>query len=126
MQAVCSGSMLVCSMGAGTSPINVISTPGPAANPAMQSAANIMDNKPVVNIRPFGVCRSMSNPQVMAASASARGLVPMPCMPTIPAPWAPGDPMNRVRNAPALSKGSTLMCAWGGVITIASVIPAKF
>jgi hypothetical protein len=47
-------------------------------------------------------------------------LTPMPCMPVIPAPWAPGSPTVLIANMPALNNSSKLMCAWGGVIQISS------
>ena len=81
--------------------------------------ATIVDNKPMVNIIPFGMCMSMSNPQVAAATAAAMGaLTPMPCMPVITAPWAPGCPTVLIGNKPALNQTSKLMCSWGGVIQI--------
>ncbi|GJK94422.1 hypothetical protein TUM17569_58080 [Klebsiella oxytoca] len=81
--------------------------------------ANIMDNKPFVNILPFGICNSIANPTVAAATAAALGvLTPMPCIPTTPAPWMPGSPAVLVGNIPALTAQSQLMCIWGGVIQI--------
>jgi hypothetical protein len=82
-------------------------------------AANIMDNKPLVNIPPFGMCTSMANPTVASATAAAMGvLTPMPCVPNIPAPWAPGSPTILVGNMPALNDTSKCLCCWGGVIQI--------
>jgi hypothetical protein len=81
--------------------------------------ANIMDNKPMVNILPFGMCSSPSNPTVIAATAAALGvLTPMPCVPVTPAPWVPGSPTVLIANMPALNNTSKLMCVWGGVIQI--------
>ncbi|WP_255430439.1 DUF4280 domain-containing protein [Sporomusa sp. GT1] len=81
--------------------------------------ANIMDNKPLVNVMPFGMCSSLANPTVAAATAAALGvLTPMPCIPVIPAPWVPGSVTVMIANCPALNKTANLMCAWGGVIQI--------
>lgn len=81
--------------------------------------ANIMDNKPFVNILPFAMCSSIANPTVAAATAAALGvLTPMPCIPSTVAPWAPGAPTAMVGNIPALTAQSMLMCMWGGVIQI--------
>jgi hypothetical protein len=83
--------------------------------------ANIMDNKPLAEIMPFGVCSSIANPAVAAATAAALGaLTPMPCVPVIPAPWVPGAPTVLIANMPALDNNSKLMCAWGGVIQVAN------
>jgi hypothetical protein len=88
-------------------------------------AANIMDSKPFVNVMPFGMCISMANPQVAAATAAAFGvLVPMPCQPMTPAPWAPGSPTVLVANMPALTNTCMLTCMWGGVISI--IVPGQF
>lgn len=81
--------------------------------------ANIMDNKPMVNVMPFGMCNSMANPQVAAATAAAMGaLTPMPCVPVIPAPWAPGSPTFQIANMPAVDSSCKLICAWGGQIQV--------
>jgi hypothetical protein len=78
-----------------------------------------MDNKPIAEIVPFGVCSSIANPTVAAATAAALGaLTPMPCIPVIPAPWVPGAPTVLIANMPALDNSSKLMCAWGGVIQV--------
>ena len=113
---ICMGAMLQCSFGAAPSSLVVLS-----ANKVLTATpdANIMDNKPMVNILPFGMCSSMANPTVAAATAAASGaLTPMPCVPVIPAPWAPGSPTVLIANMPALNNSSKLMCAYGGVIQI--------
>ena len=81
--------------------------------------ATIMDNVPMKNILPFGMCSSMANPTVASATAAAMGvLTPMPCIPVTTAPWAPGSPTVLIANKPALNQSSKLMCTWGGVIQI--------
>jgi len=116
MPPVCSGSTLMCTMGAATSSLNVR-----MPDPAGKLTANILDKLPMMNILPFGMCRSMVNPTVAAATAAARGaLQMMPCVPVIPGAWVPADPMTLVRNAPAVSAGSKLICVYGGVISIVS------
>ena len=88
-------------------------------------AANIMDHVPMVNIMPFGMCITPTNPSVAAATAAALGvLTPMPCIPVTPAPWIPGAPTVMMGNMPALDNTSTLMCTWGGVIQV--VVPGQF
>jgi hypothetical protein len=82
-------------------------------------AANIMDQKPIVNIVPFGMCTSLANPAVASATSAALGvLTPMPCVPVIPGPWAPGCAKTLLDNLPALNDTSKCMCTWGGVISI--------
>jgi Domain of unknown function (DUF4280) len=82
-------------------------------------SANIMDHVPMLNIPPFGMCNSLANPMVAAATAAAMGaLTPMPCIPVTSAPWAPGSPTVQIANMPALNDSSTLPCNWGGVIQV--------
>jgi hypothetical protein len=113
---VCMGAMLQCSFGAAPSSMIVI----PANRVLTQTPdANIMDNKPIAEIAPFGMCSSLANPTVASATAAALGaLTPMPCVPVIPAPWVPGAPTVLIANMPALDNNSKLMCAWGGVIQV--------
>jgi len=112
------GAMLQCSFGVAPSslvvlPANAVLTQTPAAT--------ILDNAPMVNILPFGMCNSPANPMVAAATAAALGvLTPMPCIPVTAAPWAPGSPTVLIGNMPALNNSSKLMCNWGGVIQINS------
>ncbi len=113
---VTSGAMMTCSFGVAPSALNVLPTNKLLAGPP---AANIMDNKPFVNIPPFGMCMSLANPAVAAATSAAMGvLTPQPCMPAIPAPWAPGSPQVMIGGMPALNDMSKCMCAWAGVIQI--------
>lgn len=115
--AVCAGAMLQCSFGIAPAPLNVLPTSRTIVN--NMPMANIMDNKPFVNIMPFGMCNSIANPTVAAATAAALGvLTPMPCLPATPAPWVPGSPTVLVGNMPALTAQSKLICMWAGVIQI--------
>lgn len=114
---VCNGATLMCSFG--VAPSTLIVLPQNQVMTSNVPAANIMDNKPIANIPPFGMCTTPSNPAVASATAAAMGvLTPMPCVPVIPAPWAAGSPTVLLGNMPALNNTSTLTCAWGGVITI--------
>jgi hypothetical protein len=113
---VCMGAMLQCSFGAAPSSLIVLPDKRVLTG---TPAANIMDGKPIVNVPPFGMCSSLANPTVAAATAAALGvLTPMPCIPVTPAPWAPGAPTVLIADMPALDSNSMLMCTWGGVIKI--------
>jgi hypothetical protein len=115
-QQVCSGAMLKCSFGLAPGTLMVL--PANKVLTAMPDA-NVMDNKPMVNILPFGMCNSLANPTVAAATAAALGvLVPMPCIPMTSAPWMPGSPTVLLGGMPSLNNASKLMCAFGGVIEI--------
>jgi hypothetical protein len=114
---VCHGAQLMCSMG--MAPSNLAVLPINMVNTSNVPAANIMDHIPMLNIMPFGMCQSPSNPQVIAATAAAMGvLTPMPCIPVTPAPWISGSPTVMLAHQPALNKSSKLMCIWQGQITI--------
>ncbi|MBN8232856.1 DUF4280 domain-containing protein [Corallococcus macrosporus] len=113
---VASGAMLQCSFGLAPSTLSV-----PPANMvnATAPAATIMDNIPGMNVPPFGMCQSLANPAVAAATAAAMGaLTPMPCMPVLPAPWTPGSPTVLIKGKPALTDKSMCTCAYGGMIKI--------
>ncbi|WP_422085674.1 DUF4280 domain-containing protein [Variovorax sp.] len=120
---VCMGATLQCSFGAAPSSLCVLPVAGVVTSSV--PAATIMDNKPFVNILPFGTCNSMANPMVAAATAAALGaFTPMPCIPVPAAPWAPGSPTVLLGSMPALQDSSKLACNWGGVIQV--VVPGQF
>jgi hypothetical protein len=116
-QQVCMGATMMCSFGMAPSTLVVL-----PANRTMTSnmfAANIMDMVPMTNIMPFGMCQSLANPTVAAATAAALGvLTPMPCVPVPAGPWVPGSPTVLIGNMPSLNSTSKCMCAWAGVIQI--------
>lgn len=113
---VTAGALLACTFGAGPSSLAVL----PARRVFVEGrpAAAITDIVPVVNIAPFGVCSSLANPAVAAASSAAGTLTPMPCTPVIPAPWTPAAPQSTVGGVPVLTATSTCQCAYGGLISI--------
>lgn len=86
---------------------------------ATLTSATIMDFIELVDIPTFTLCESELNPEVIAATAAAMGvLVPMPCIPVIVSPWLPGSDDIIIEAFPALNDESVTMCAWGGVIEI--------
>lgn len=116
-QCVCMGALMQCTFG--VAPSTLVVLPANKTMAVAGPAANIMDNKPIANVPPFGMCNSPSNPVVAAATAAALGvLTPMPCVPATTAPWVPGSPTVLIGNMPALNNSSKLMCMWGGVISI--------
>ena len=75
---VTSGTMIRCSMGASTAALVV---PDPIAV-ATTPVATVVDTIPMANIPTFGMCMSLGNPEVAAATAAAEGvLTPQPCVP---------------------------------------------
>jgi len=115
---------MTCTFGIGASTLIAIPK-GPPVNAGGPIAATIMDFAPFANIPPFGMCSSILNPAVAAATAAALGvLTPMPCIPATAAPWIVGSPTVLINNFPALNQTSTCICSFGGVITIAS--PGEF
>ena len=114
---VCNGALLQCSFG--VAPSSLVVLPVNRMMTGSQPAANIMDHVPMVNIMPFGMCTSIANPTVAAATAAALGvLTPMPCIPATVSPWVPGPPTVLLGNMPALDDTSKLMCMWAGIISI--------
>jgi hypothetical protein len=120
---VVNGATLMCTMG--MAPSSLVVLPLPLVFSSNQPAATIMDNVPMLNILPFGMCMSVANPMVASATAAALGvLTPMPCIPATVAPWTPGQPLILIGNKPALDNTCTLMCMWAGVISV--VVPGQF
>jgi len=114
---VVNGAELACSFGA--SPSSLVVLPINRSVIANQPEATIQDHIPMVNIMPFGMCISPSNPQVAAATAAALGvLTPQPCIPATTSPWTPGALTVTIANLVALDNISMCTCMWSGVITI--------
>jgi len=114
---VVNGAQLACTFGASPSSLAVLPLRRTVIN--NQPKATIMDFMPTVNIAPFGMCNSPSNPQVAAATAAALGvLTPQPCIPATISPWTPGATTVTLAYQVALDNVSTCNCMWGGVISI--------
>jgi hypothetical protein len=115
---VCNGATLTCTFG--MAPSTLVVTPENKVVTSNQPAATIMDNVPMKNIQPFGMCTSLANPQVASATSAALGvLTPQPCIPvTSSAPWTPGSPQVKEGYLITLNSTSMLMCMWAGVITV--------
>lgn len=116
-QLVVNGAMIACSFG--TAPGTLTVLPMKLVNGVNQPAATVMDHQPMVNIPPFAMCTTLSNPQVAAATSAAQGvLTPQPCIPMTQSPWTPGSPTVKIGNMSALNNTCQANCMWGGIITI--------
>ena len=106
-------SICMCSFGMAPCPLMVSSQQNVMVNNMLQ--ATIMDNK----FPTFGMCTSLMNPTVSAATSAAMGvLTPMPCVPAIAAPGGPGAPTVLVGGKPLLNNTSKLMCNFGVIIQV--------
>jgi uncharacterized Zn-binding protein involved in type VI secretion len=111
------GGLMTCSFGMAPSTLSAL----PTSRVMIEGrpAADITAIAPIVNIPPFGMCTSLANPTVAAATSAALGvLTPMPCVPAVVAPWTPQAPQTLIGGKPALVAGSTCTCAWGGAISL--------
>lgn len=116
-QVVCNNATLQCSFGLAPSQFSVL--PMNRVNAVNQPAATINDFVPMLNIKPFGNCMTLSNPTVASATTAAQGvLTPMPCIPVITGPWTPGSPTVKVGMFSALNNQCVANCMWGGVIQV--------
>lgn len=114
---VCSGAMMRCTMGTSLAKLTVL--PTKTVNLTGQPQANISDNKTMVNLAPFGLCRSLGFPATASATAAAMGtLTPMPCMHNTPMPWMGGKMDYLIKGQPALLKSCKCQCMWGGTISL--------
>jgi len=115
---VTKGAKLKCSMGDSISEFNVIHA-SKVVYLHGENLGNIMNNKPMLNIKACGMCQSLANPSVAAATSVAMGvLTPMPCIPNTTSPWMKGKMNVLVKGQPALMDDCKLMCACGGVIEV--------
>lgn len=122
-QIVCAGANCLCSFG---------TAPG-TINPSSQTKV-LVDGKPaatiqdcqIANITAFGMCTSMANPQVAAATAAALGvLTPQPCMLMAAGTWVPGKATVLLDGKPALTNDSKLLCS-NGMGNISITNPGQF
>jgi len=122
---VVNGAQLTCTFGVAPSTLTVLPA-GPIIQAGGQPLARVVDFAPMLNVAPFGMCTTPSNPQVAAATSAAAGvLTPQPCVPVITAPWTPGSTKVTAGGIPALTSTSTCVCAWGGSISIVAAGQAK-
>jgi hypothetical protein len=112
---VCTGATLQCSFG--TTPSTFAAS---GAQISASSPAGVVTDVAAENVPPFGMCMSLSNPQVAAATAAALGVLsPQPCVPVL-SPWSPGSAQVTINEVSALDDASQCTCTWGGVVTVSS------
>lgn len=112
------GAMAQCTFGMTPSTLTFLPTPRVVIGG--MPVGTITDAVPMLNVVPFGMCQSLANPTVAAATAAAFGvLTPMPCIPMTQA-WTPSAPRTLIGGKPVLAAGSTCICSYGGVITMTS------
>ena len=116
--AVVSGASVQCTMG--IAPGQLLVTSQATVLAGGMPAATVTDAAPMTNVTPCGMCTSLANPQVAAATAAALGvLTPMPCVPVPVGIWTcAGTPL--IGGKPALSTDATLTCSYGGSIRVVS------
>ena len=106
---VCSGATMKCTMGTSTARLTVL--PIRTVYLTGQPMANISDHLTMINLAPFGRCRSLGFPATAAATAAHHGHL-------TPFPWMNGKNDYIVKGNPALLKSSTCQCMWGGTISL--------
>lgn len=88
-------------------------------------AATIQDMQPGINLAGFGMCTSLVNPAVAAATAAALGvLTPQPCTLLPAGPWITSNPKVLAGGIPCLGSDAILMCGLGAG-SIRVVIPGQ-
>lgn len=114
---VTANAILRCPFGLMTSILNVVDPTRPSIG--FNKMATIQDRHPI-NIPPFGMCTSILNPEVEAATALALGtLTPAPC-PCVQAMMGWSLAPNNVvsKSSYYLDQTCTLLCSFGGNIMI--------
>lgn len=117
---VVTGASLVCPFGA--APAVLTATSQTACLGCSKPVATVTDVSAGTNISGFGMCSSMANPQVAAATAAAMGvLTPQPCTMVPMGIWSSGGSSVLVGGKPVLTGEGSLMCSMGmGKISITS------
>ena len=108
---VVEGAILKCSCGDGTSYLSLPVHHRIYIKNIPQ--ANVKDYSVPLNFESFGLCQCMANPAVQASQAKKA-----PCITVTQSPWINGKDDVLLDEAPALLNKSTLMCMYGGIISI--------
>lgn len=87
--------------------------------------ATVQDGQPGINLPGFGMCTSLANPTVAAATAAALGvLTPQPCNLVPAGPWMAANPKVLVGGIPCLTSDAALLCGLGAGC-IRTVMPGQ-
>lgn len=114
---ICSGATMRCTKGTSLARLTVL--PSRTVFLTGQPMANISDHLSMINLAPFGRCRSLGFPATASATAANHGsLTPMPCMHNTPFLWMRGKDDYIIKGDSALLKSSTCSCMWGGTISL--------
>ena len=99
-----------------TTPLGVL--PLPRLFTTKRATGIKTDVIPFVNIVPFGMCKSPTNPAVIAAKAASAGAINFaPCIPVPMGLWKKFSPTVKIMKINALTMDSCLNCMWNGKIT---------
>ena len=118
-QMVNTGASLTCSLGTSISTFKA--TAAPFVLVGGKTAGNITDLGSGINISPFGLCSSLANPAVAAATTAALGVLqPQPCTPQ-PTMWTLGSGSTNILigGKPCLTQDCQCSCGFGGTISVA-------
>ena len=111
--AVTQSALLKCTFG--SAPASLVVTSQPLVKIGGMPAATFMDNKPLT----FATCTSPAHPVVASTGT------PGPCLAAVQvvSPWMGSSLTVKICGKCAIHKGSTLMCNFGGQISV-SMTPA--
>ena len=115
-----------CSCSFGTTPCSLMVTSQTKCLADGKPIATVQDGQ-TANLPSFGMCSSLANPAVAAATAAALGvLTPQPCTMVPAGAWTSPNPKVMVGGKPCVTNESTLMCGMGmGIIKILSANQTK-
>ena len=107
----------MCSMGMAPAPLKVTSNTKVLADG--KPCGTMADAKGLVNVGPFGMCTSLANPAVAAATVAALGvLTPQPCVPVVAGTWIPTKPKVLIGGKPCLSSDCKAVCVYAGSLSV--------
>ncbi|MBO4457632.1 MAG: DUF4280 domain-containing protein [Butyrivibrio sp.] len=109
--------MCMCTMGTAPAPLNVTNNAKVLADG--KPCGTIIDAQGLANVGPFGMCISLANPAVAAATAAALGvLTPQPCVPAVTGTWIPTKSKVLIEGKPCLSSDCKAVCAYAGSLSV--------